>query len=100
MSGANVKDSSGLRFNSWNVRSPNNPIKCSKILYHLEHLNAQIDFLQGTHLKLYDHTKLRRGWVGQVHHSTLKSRGGLIHKTISFIASHIIALTLMVNILL
>lgn len=83
-----------LRICSWNCKGLNHPIKRSKVLHHLRHLGAQIAFLQETHLKVSDHYRLRRGWVGQLYHSTFhsKARGAaiLIHKSVPFVSSSII----------
>lgn len=49
---------------SWNVRGLNGPIKRAKVFQHIKLHRADIVFLQETHLKLSDHTKLRRPWVG------------------------------------
>lgn len=65
------------------------------MLHHLQHLGAQIIYLQETHLKVTDHFRLRRRWVGQVFHSTFqsKARGAaiLIHKSVPFVSSKVIA---------
>uniref|UniRef100_A0A8C9ZN56 exodeoxyribonuclease III n=1 Tax=Sander lucioperca TaxID=283035 RepID=A0A8C9ZN56_SANLU len=80
-----------LRICSWNCKGLNHPIKRSKVLHHLRHLGAQIAFLQETHLKVSDQSRLRRGWVGQLYHSTFhsKARGAaiLIHKSVPFVSS-------------
>lgn len=88
MTPSNLTLSSGcvIRFISFNCKGLNNPIKRSKILHHLNHLGAQIVFLQETHLKISDHSKLKKGWIGQIYHSSFqsKSRGAAIvlHKSV------------------
>ena len=82
-----------LKLCSWNCKGLNQPVKRGKVLQHLQHLGAGIAFLQETHLKISDHSKLRKGWVGQLFHSTFqtKSRGTaiLIHKSVPFISSSV-----------
>lgn len=84
-----------LKLCSWNCKGLNQPIKRSKVLHHLQHMGAQIIFLQETHLKVADHFRLRKGWLGQLYHSTFqgKARGAaiLIHKSVPFISSKIVA---------
>lgn len=61
----------------------------------MQFLGAQVVFLQETHLKISDHFRLHKGWVGQLYHSTFKSkvRGAaiLIHKSVPFVSSNVIA---------
>lgn len=82
-----------IRFSSWNCNGLNQPIKRSKVLGHLRHLGVHIAFLQETHLKPSDHTRLRKRWVGQVYHSSFQSRSRgvaiLIHKSVNFTCSDI-----------
>lgn len=84
-----------VRFTSWNVRGLNSPVKRNKVINHLIFLNTKIAFLQETHLKPLDHVKLKRGWVGQLYHSSFssKARGAtiLIHKSIPFSMSTVIS---------
>ena len=86
---------SSIRFLSWNVKGINNPLKRLKIFSHLKRLNADIVFLQETHLPDRDHVKLRCPWVGEIFHSTFntKARGVaiLINKRVQFTTSKIIA---------
>lgn len=85
----------GIRFCSWNCRGLNNPIKHSKVLHHLQHLGAQIIFLQETHLKISEHSRLKSKWIGQTYHSSFpgKSRGVAIifHRSVPFVCSNVIA---------
>lgn len=87
------QDGSGIRFCSWNCRGLNNPIKRSKVLHHLQHLGAQVIFLQETHLKISHQTKLRSSWIGHTYlsPSSGKSRGVaiLLHKSVSFSCSNV-----------
>ena len=85
----------GLKFVSCNCNGLNQPIKCSKVLHHLQQLGASIVFLQDTHLKSSSHFRLTWRWVSQVFHSSFngKSMGGaiLIHKSVPFVCSNVIA---------
>uniref|UniRef100_A0AAX7SM32 exodeoxyribonuclease III n=1 Tax=Astatotilapia calliptera TaxID=8154 RepID=A0AAX7SM32_ASTCA len=84
-----------FKFCSWNCKGLNQPIKRSKVLHHLQFLGAQVVFLQETHLKISDHFRLRKGWVGQLYHSTFNSKvrgvAILIHKSVPFVSSKVIA---------
>lgn len=79
---------------SWNVRGLNGPVKRAKVFQNIKLHKADIIFLQETHLKLSDHTRLRRPWVGQIFHSSFntKARGTaiLISKKLQFIPENII----------
>lgn len=79
---------SAVRFTSWNVKGLRGPVKRAKIFAHLKKLKTEIAFLQETHLITADHIKLKKTWVGQIHHShfNTKARGAaiLIHKKIQF----------------
>ena len=83
-----------VKFISWNVRGLNGPVKRAKVFQHLKLHRTDIAFLQETHLKIHDHTRLRRPWVGQVFHSLFdsKARGAaiLVSKKIQFISESII----------
>lgn len=83
------------RFITWNVKGMNGPNKRGKIFSHLKRLNAEIIFLQETHLKMADHIRLKKNWIGQSFHSNFnnKSRGAaiLIHKKILFTPSQTIS---------
>ena len=82
-----------VTFISWNVKSLNYFVKRKKVLSHLEKLNVGIAYLQETHLRTLDHSRLRGGWIGQVYHSNFhsKSRGAaiLINKNIPFVMSKV-----------
>uniref|UniRef100_A0A3P9H232 Reverse transcriptase domain-containing protein n=1 Tax=Oryzias latipes TaxID=8090 RepID=A0A3P9H232_ORYLA len=77
-----------VHFITWNVKSLNTPVKRKKVLNHLNKLKAGIVFLQETHLRTFDHFRLRGGWIGQSYHSNFhsKSRGVaiLINKNVPF----------------
>lgn len=86
---------SPINFISWNVKGLNHPVKRKRVMSHLQKLNVGIAFLQESHLRPSDHFRMRRGWVGQLFHSTFtaKARGAaiLIHKSIPLIVSEVMA---------
>ena len=92
--GQGGKDKLQVKLISWNVRGLNGPVKRAKVFQHLKLHRADIVFLQETHLKISDHTRLRRPWVGQEFHSSFdsKARGAaiLISKKIQFISEGIV----------
>lgn len=61
----------------------------------MKYLNTSIDFIQETHLRPEDHLRIRKGWVGQLYHSSFqsKSRGVaiLIHKSVPFSVAEVIS---------
>lgn len=69
-------------------------MKRGNILAHLKKVNADIIFLQETHLKVHDHNRLRCKWIEQIFHSTFNagSRGTaiLIKKSVPFTAAKIL----------
>lgn len=83
-----------LKFCSWNCKGLNQPVKRSKVLHHLQHLNAHIVYLQETHLRLSDQAKLRTRWVSQVYHSSFQSKcrgvAILIHKKVHFVCTNVL----------
>jgi endonuclease/exonuclease/phosphatase family metal-dependent hydrolase len=78
-----------------NIKGVNNPVKRKRVLTHLKGLNANVAFLQETHLRTGGHFRMCRDWVGQVFHSNFnsKSRGSaiLVDKATPFVASEVIA---------
>ena len=48
---------------TWNVQGLGGQIKRSRVFSHLKYLSADIAFLQETHLRTVDHTRLRKPWV-------------------------------------
>lgn len=92
---ANMDQKSSLRsirFTSWNVRGLGGPVRRTHVLSNLKNMKTDIAFLQETHLRVSDHFRLRRPWVGQVFHSGLDScsRGTaiLLHKRLQFSMEH------------
>lgn len=84
-----------IKYISWNIKGVNNPVKRKRVMTHLKGLNANVAFLQETHLRTGEHFRMRRDWVGQVFHSNFhsKSRGAaiLVDKSTPFVASEVIA---------
>lgn len=82
-----------VNFVSWNVKSLNHPVKRKKVFTHLQQLKTDVAFLQETHLRSSDHTRLKSGWVGQIYHSNFhsKTRGAaiLINKALPFTSSSV-----------
>lgn len=83
-----------ITFASWNVRGLGKSSKLNRVLSHLDSLRVKVAYLQETHLKKSDHTKIRRQ-VAQSYHSLFNSRSRgtaiLIHKSLQFTPSVIIA---------
>lgn len=84
-----VQDKLGdVSFCSWNVNGVNNQIKRGRGLSHLKSLQADIMFLQETHLPNDAHDRLRCKWVSQIYHSkfSMKARGTaiLIRRGVTF----------------
>lgn len=95
---ANINNTRGydgcpVNFISWNVKSLNHPVKLKKVFSHLKQLSADIAFLQETHIRACDSSRLVRGWAGQVYQSNFcsKARGVaiMISKKVQFTASHV-----------
>lgn len=78
---------------SWNVKSLNLPVKRKRVLTHLQQLKTDIAFLQETHLRISDHSRIKSRWIGQVFHSEFNSkvRGTaiVINRTLPFVASKV-----------
>lgn len=69
-----------ITFCSWNVNGVNEPVKRGKVLAHLKSLQADVIFLQETHLKNDLHARLRCRWIQHIYHSnfSFKTRGTAI----------------------
>lgn len=93
MTSSYAKGKSLVQYISWNTKGLNNAVKRGRVLTHLKKLNAEIAFLQETHLRNQGHFRLRKGWVVQMYHSNFlfKSQGTaiLINKNTPFIPSHV-----------
>ena len=70
-------------------------MKRNRVLSHLRQLKTGVAFLQETHLRHSDHSRIHKSWVGQLFHSSFpaKARGVaiLIDKAVSFVPSQVIA---------
>lgn len=86
-----VPDNADVKIISWNVKGMNQAIKRKRVLSHLQHLGVGIAFLQETHLRNCDQSKIHKEWVGQMFHSQFNCKGRgvaiLIHRKIPFIVS-------------
>ena len=80
---------------TWNVKGLNHPVKRKKVFTHLTQFNADVMFLQETHICSSDSSRLLTGWAGQHFHSTFeaKARGVsiLISNGVPFESTKIIA---------
>lgn len=74
------KKGEGLIFCTWNVNRVNEPVKRGKVLSHLKAIQADVIFLQETHLENDAHNKLKCRWISQLYHSkfSAKARGAAI----------------------
>lgn len=86
---------SSVRFLSWNIKGMGSPIKRSRILTHLKRLNADLVFLQETHMRIKDQVRLKCPWVSEVFHSNFNSKARgvaiLIGRSIQFSASKVVS---------
>lgn len=73
MTMANKKDR-GVNMISWNVRGLGNHIKRAKVFTHLKSLSADISYLQETHIRPKDQTRLKCSWAGHIFQSTFSSK--------------------------
>lgn len=88
MSNTTTPQNQGCRFVSWNVRGVNGIIKRGKVISHLRQLRGDIYFLQETHLKTSEISRIKRPWMSHVFHSkfSVRARGSaiIISKNITF----------------
>lgn len=86
---------SRLNFVSWNVKGLNHPVKRRKVLSHIKQFKAAVVFLQETHFRDSDNSRLMSRWAGQHFHSTFqaKARGVsiLIDQNIPFEKHNVIS---------
>ena len=80
-----------IRFLSWNIRGIHNPVKRSRVFAHMKTLGSDVIFLQETHLRSSECSKLKRAWIGQLFCSKNEDRvrgtAILIRKGIPFTPS-------------
>jgi len=74
MHNTNRPQNRGCRFVSWNVRGVNGTIKRGRVFSHLKQLKADINFLQETHLKTSEISRIKRPWMSHVFHSKFSAR--------------------------
>lgn len=69
-----------LRCISWNVKGMGNATKLGRVMTHLNQFKGNVYFLQETHMLNRETSRLKKGWVGDVFHSTFnsKARGAAI----------------------
>lgn len=74
---------------SWNINGSGNPAKRRKILSYLKTNQADIVFLQETHLNQGEETRFKTGWAGHMFYSSFSSaRNGvmiLVKRNINFV---------------
>ena len=63
-----------LNFISWNVRGLNHPVKRGRVFSHIKHLKANVVFLQETHIRNSDNSRLMMKWKGQHFHSSFQAK--------------------------
>lgn len=75
-----IPQNQGCRFVSWNVRGVNGAIKRGKVISHMRQLKGDIYFLQETHLKTSEISRIKRPWMSHVFHSkfSMRARGAAI----------------------
>lgn len=63
-----------LNFVPWNVKGMNHPVKRRRVFSHIKQLKAAIAFLQETHIRNSDNSRLMTGWMGQHFHSAFQAK--------------------------
>lgn len=95
MTGVAAGGGQAVRIISLNTGGLNSVVKRSKIFSYIKSINADIMFIQETHLRNSDHQKLNRPWIGQVFHSkfNLKTRGVaiLIRRNVHFTLHNVLS---------
>lgn len=86
---------SHVNFVSWNIKGMGSPIKRSRVFIHLKRLNADIVFLQQTHIRTTDQVRFKCPWISEVFHSNFNSKARgvaiFIGKSIHFSSSKLIS---------
>lgn len=84
-----------LNFVSWNVKGLNHPVKRRRVFSHIKQFKAAFVFLQETHIRGSDSTRLMSRWAGQHFHSSFqaKARGVsiLVDPNIPFVHHNVIS---------
>lgn len=77
-----------LRLISWNTNGLNGAVKSGKVFSHLRYLQADVIFLQETHIKSSELNHIKKSWMGHLFHSkySVRARGAaiIIRKGIHF----------------
>lgn len=63
-----------LNFVSWNVKGLNHPVKRRRVFSHIKQFKATFVFLQETHIRGSDSTRLMSQWAGQHFHSSFQAK--------------------------
>lgn len=63
-----------LKFVSWNICGISSPAKRTKILNHINKLQAKICLLQETHLSETEHNKLKAQHFSQIYSASYNSK--------------------------
>ena len=83
-----------VKFICWNIKGIQHPIKRTRVFTHLKALGSDIMYLQETHLRDTEHSKLKTNWIEQIFHSKFdgRSRGAaiLIRKGVPFTPTKVI----------
>lgn len=79
---------SHIRCVTWNINGCGSPIKRRKVLSYLKQKQADIAFIQESHVRDTEALKFKREWVGHVFHSSFSSKQNgvviLINKHLNF----------------
>ncbi len=82
-----MANNSYVKVVSWNINGCGNPVKRKKVLLYLKHEQADLAFIQETHLKDDEEKKFKRDRVGQVYYSSFSSKKNgvliLVHKRLN-----------------
>lgn len=73
----------------------NNIVKANKVISHLQELKGDICFLQETHLRKSEFSRIKKPWMGHLFHSRFseRTRGAaiIIHRDVAFEPSTVIS---------
>lgn len=83
-----INKHTGVTMVSWNVRGLGHHLKRAKVFAHLKSLSSDLMFLQETHIRPSEQTRLKCNWAGHVFQSTFSSKARgvaiIIKKNIPF----------------
>uniref|UniRef100_A0A674MN32 Endonuclease/exonuclease/phosphatase domain-containing protein n=1 Tax=Takifugu rubripes TaxID=31033 RepID=A0A674MN32_TAKRU len=84
-----------IRLISWNVKGMNNNVKANKVISHLQDLEGDLFFLQETHLRKLEFSRIKKPWMGHLFHSRFseRARGAaiIVHKDVAFESSSVVS---------